>query len=219
MTHQLGARVMSRAQKSNILYRSVLASALTPFLLMSCSQGNSTNHEQAQSVPVIKTVDVPTSKQARSKLNALGALSSEQSISEVLKFVAKHTQEIDVVPLRFDGRAKKAIQQGESFFTDELFAEEGRRRRLDGTMREYLLEWLSVETNFNHEINLRCAPGTKLGFEMYFDLEKADRIRMVADTQCLSVDFFDADGDAISRTSYIPSRDVAKPLLKKIFQK
>jgi len=201
---------MRTARSLNIFYRSVLVSVMAPFLLVACNQSDTAN--QAQIVAHDEEVEAtPTPK-------VLDVSLSEQSISEVLKFVVKHTQEIDAVPLRFDGRTEKTIRQGESIFTDRLFAEESRRKRLDGTTREYLLDWLSVETNFNHEINLRCVPGTKLGFEMYFDLEKPNKIRMVIDLHCLSVAFFDADGEAISGTSFIPSRDVVSSFLKTMFQ-
>ena len=211
MTQILGGDIMRATRNLNILNRRVLMSVMAPFLLVACTQSDTANQAQiaahdveVEATPTPKVLDVPL---------------SEQSVSELLQTIVKHTQEIDAVPLRFDGRTEKTIRRGESIFTDRLFAEEIRRKRLDGTTREYLLKWLSVDTNFNHEIAKRCRPGRQLGFVMFFDLEKPDRIRAAIDLQCNAITFFDTNGNGISGTYYDLSEDMIEPLLKKMFQK
>jgi len=186
-------------------------SVMAPFLLVACTQSDTANQAQiaahdveVEATPTPKVLDVPP---------------SEQSISELLQTIVKHTQEIDAVPLRLDRKTEKTLQDGESFFTDYLVEDKSRRNRLDLVARKDLLEWLSVDTNFNHEIAKRCRPGRQLGFVMFFDLEKPDRIRAAIDLQCNAITFFDTNGNGISGTYYDLSEDMIEPLLKKIFQK
>ena len=183
-----------------------LALAIFLLVFVGCAQGNANGQQNSEPSLAAET---------HSQVSANTVEPQEQTPSALPQLVAGRTKEIDVVPIRIDPATNAQLRQGERRFGDIFIANDKARTRLPSVAQQKVLDWLSVDSHFDHQIEKRCKPGLALGFYMSMDGNHSD-MRMVIDRGCAAVRFFDVEGNFVSSTYYDPSQDLAAKIFEDI---